>query len=74
MSDAPLKFEMADANDPNDIIRAAQRSIVTAIEDVILGVKRQAPGRPGLTWDEIAYLLKEMKNKEPKIIHQNEVF
>ena len=65
-------FEMADVNDPADIIRASQASVLAALKDFIENIKKDIPG-PGLTWTQIDLIIDEFKKKEPTIIYQDEV-
>lgn len=70
-------FEMANSDDPEGMIMATQRSIIAAMRQVIEGLKedlskdgKKCP--PGLTWEQIDYLLEGFKNKKPEIIYQPE--
>lgn len=64
-------FEMANSDDPVEIIKATQRSVVAAIKGVVAETKA-ACGGPGLTWPQIEFLLSEFEKKEPKIIFQED--
>lgn len=65
-----MNYEMANADDPEQIILATQRSLINALLDVLKDVKKSALDRPGMTWDEIEYLLSKFKEKPPKVIFQ----
>ncbi len=62
-------FEMAHADNPEEIIKATQRSLVLMLKDVVSDFKRELK-TPGLTWAEIEYLLKLVEEKQPTIITQ----
>lgn len=64
-------FEMADPNDTESVVNAAQRSVLKAMKNVIADVKRECGG-PGMTWAQIEYLMEGFEKKEPTIIHQEE--
>ena len=65
-------FEMANADNPEEIIAATQRSLVDALKEVIADLQKlpNYQGVPGLTWGQIDYLLEGFRNKMPKVIHQ----
>lgn len=70
-----MNFEMAHSDKPEEIILATQRSLVDAIRGVINDLKadKQKLGKqPGLTWEQIDYILLNMREKPPKIIFQSE--
>lgn len=62
-------FEVANIEKPEEIIMAAQKSVIKAIQKVVAEVKAETKN-PGLTWEQIDYLLEGFKNKQPKIITQ----
>jgi hypothetical protein len=64
-----IEFEMANADDPKDIISASQRSVVKLLRDIISEVK-ESSGQPGLTWSQIDYLLDMAEKKEPTVVFQ----
>lgn len=66
-------FEMANSDDPKEIIMASQRSIIRAMKDVVNGLREETmKGLPGMTWEQIEYLLDSFEKKEPEIIIQKE--
>lgn len=70
MSDHKPTFEMANSDDPEGIIAAAQHSVIFAMQGVIAGLQKES-GAPGLTWDQLNYLLNGFMNKKPIVIHQD---
>ncbi len=62
-------FEMAHADNPEEIIKATQKSLVLVLKDVVSYFKRESKA-PGLTWAQIEYLLKLVEEKQPTIITQ----
>ncbi len=62
-------FEMAYAEDTEEVIKATQRAVVSAMQKVIADMKGDIKA-PGLTWEQIEYFLEEFKKKEPTVIHQ----
>lgn len=67
-----MKFEMATADKPEEIILATQRSLVNSMRDVLKELKTDSPlgKQPGLTWEQIDYFLVSFRDKTPKIIFQ----
>lgn len=68
-----MKFEMANSDDPAEIVAAAQRSLVDSMRDVIKSLKadqEKLGKQPGLTWEQIDYFLLSYRDKTPKIIIQ----
>lgn len=69
-------FEVAHADDPEGLIMACQRSIIAAMRQVIEGLKedfkegKKSP--PGLTWEQIDYLLEGFKNKKAEVFYQSD--
>lgn len=66
-------FEMADSEKPEEIILATQRSLVNAMLDVLKDLKadKEKLGKqPGLTWEQIEYLLTSFREKPPTIVRQ----
>lgn len=63
-------FEMANADDPEEIIWAAQRSIIKAMKEILADAKKETNAPPGLTWEQINYFLDMMMDKKPEIIRQ----
>lgn len=70
--DPNMEWEMAHADDPNSLIDATQRSFVKSMRGIIEDVRKMSPGVPGLTWDQLEYLIAQMEKKKPHVIHQTE--
>lgn len=70
-ADKAPNFEMARSDNPTEIILAAQRSFVRMLKDIVADVKKDSAA-PGLTWDQLDYLLDHAAKKEPTIILQSE--
>ncbi len=65
-------FEMAESDNPEEIIAATQRSLVSAMLGVIKDLKENGRiKQPGLTWEQIEYFLTNFKDKTPTIIRQD---
>lgn len=62
-------FEMANADDPDEIIKATQAAVMTALIGLIAGLKKDMGGQ-GPTWESLEYLLEEFAKKKPTIIKQ----
>jgi hypothetical protein len=68
-----MNFEMAEADNPEQIIMATQRSLIESMREVLKGLKEndgQIGKQPGLTWEQIDYFLVGFRDKKPTIIHQ----
>lgn len=66
-----MKYEMAQADNPEEIVKAAQFAIIEAMRDVFKQMKRDIKN-PGLTWDQIDDCLLMFKEKKPTVIIQSE--
>lgn len=66
-----INYEMAHADNPEEIIMATQRSLLSSMRDVIGHIKKDLKTQ-GLTWDQIEYMIKGFENKKPKIVMQKE--
>jgi hypothetical protein len=64
-------FSMANSENPEDVSRATRDAIVSAMRDVLLGMKEDL-SQPGLTWAQLEYFLDEFQKKEPIIITQSD--
>lgn len=64
-----MAFEMANADDPLGIATAAQQTILSVMQDIVNGTKKDIGG-PGLTWAQIEFLITELKKKKVEIFHQ----
>lgn len=67
-----MSFEMANALDPNEIIAATQRALIDAIIKLVADTQKTYPGVPGLTWDQLNFLLMRYREKPPTIHFQDE--
>lgn len=66
-------FEMAQADKPEEIIAATQRSLVNAMLGVLEDLKADSRiNQPGLTWEQIEYFLNGFKEKVPTVIRQDQ--
>jgi hypothetical protein len=64
-------FEMASSDDPRGMIMATQRSVIMMLKGILRNVRANTPQKiPGLTWEQLDYLLDEAAKKEPEIIFQ----
>lgn len=68
----PPCFEMANADSPEEIIAATQRSVIDAIKLAVEDLQKSEimAGCPGLTWSQVDYILDQFRNKMPTVIHQ----
>jgi hypothetical protein len=64
-------FEMANGNDPEDIISAANKALVKAMRNAIVGMKEDI-NQPGLTWEQLDYVLDTFEKKKATVIYQDE--
>lgn len=64
-------FEMAHADDLEAIIAATQRSVIFAIKGVIADTRAEMK-EPGLTWQQIDFILDHFEKKQPTIVFQKE--
>lgn len=62
-------FEMANADNPEEMIMATQRSIIKCAKEVLGNIRKDTKA-PGLTWEQLDYFLDQLANKKPTIIHQ----
>jgi hypothetical protein len=62
-------FEVANPDDPRAVAKATQRAIIAAMKSVIDSFRNE-PGRPGLTWEQIDFILDEFGKKEPLMFKQ----
>lgn len=66
-----MKYEMANANDPLDIIKATQLSVVNAIIDLVAELEKET-NQPGLTWEQLNYMLVVFRDKQPEVFMQKD--
>jgi hypothetical protein len=64
-------FEMANGNDPEEIILATQRSLIEGLRNILKDVQKDVK-TPGLTWQQLDELLVMFGNKKPTIIVQKD--
>ena len=62
-------YEMANADKPEELIAATQRSIIKAMRDVVQDIK-EIQKAPGMTWEQIDFLFESFLKKKPKIYTQ----
>lgn len=62
-------FEMANADNPEGLIKATQKALLKAMTDVFSDVKKESQ-MPGMTWEQIEYFLDKFEKKEVEIIFQ----
>lgn len=65
-----MSIEVANSEDAEDIIRAAQAAIINAMQEVLRDMRKAGLGNPGLTWEGLDYFFEKFKQKELEIIHQ----
>lgn len=66
-------FEMANSDNPEEIILATQRSLVDSMREVLKDLKADKSKlgkQPGLTWEQIDYFLLSYRDKTPRVIFQ----
>lgn len=66
-----VNFQMANANDPEEIIHATQISVLEGLQDVINKLKEDLKSQSGLSWEGIEVIIEAYKKKKPTIIFQN---
>lgn len=68
-----VNFQMANANDPEEIIHATQISVLEGLQSVIQDLRdsEELKGQGGLTWQQLEITLEAYKKKKPKIIFQD---
>lgn len=65
-----MNFQMANADNPEELIVAAQKALVASMRDVFSKMKKDIHPVPGLTWDQLEYFLNEFEKKKPTIVTQ----
>lgn len=63
-------IEMAMADKPEEIVLATQRAFVAMLREIIQDIKKHSQ-QPGLTWEQIEYLLEHTSKKTPEIWQQD---
>lgn len=66
-------FESANSDDPEGIIEASKVAFIKAMRDVITGLKGETKA-PGLTWEQLEFILDGFENKKAIVIHQEHEF
>jgi len=66
-----MNFEMAKGNSPEDIAKATQRALISSMRDIFKLMKAEIM-QPGLTWEQIEYILVQFEKKKPAIFEQEE--
>lgn len=70
MKNGNTVYEMANANDPEQIIQATQSSVMKCLEIAFQDIQNDIKG-PGLTWEQIFMVIDIFKKKKPEIIYQD---
>ena len=70
MSGKKTIWEMAEAGDTEGLVLATQRSFSRMIRDIVADLRSKTKS-PGMTWEQIDFLLSEAAEKKPKIVHQS---
>ena len=64
-----MKWSVANKESPESIILAVQESLLNSLSGFIADVKKETKA-PGLTWEQLDYVLDAFKKKKPTIIEQ----
>lgn len=67
-----MNFEMANGDDPEEIILATQRSLIRAIKEILVDLRKETD-MPGLTWEQLDYFLTKFGDKKPTVITQKDI-
>lgn len=65
------KFEMVDSGDPEELVLAVQKALFEALQDSLNRLKNEMDGRPGLTWEQLEFIIDTFKARNPVIIRQD---
>lgn len=65
--------EMAYSDDPTSMIRAGQKAIIGLVQGIVRDLKAESKA-PGMTWEQIEYVLELAMKKNPTVIQQEEEF
>lgn len=66
-------FEMANSDNPEEIVAATQSALIKSMMEGINGIKEdftKIGNIPGMTWEQIDYFLQSFKDKKPIVINQ----
>lgn len=66
-----MNFEMAKGNSSEDIVRATQKALIISMKQFVKELQEEIK-QPGLTWDQVNYLLESFEKKQPVIFEQAE--
>lgn len=66
-----ISWGVANADNPEQIIRATQESLIDGMIGFINGLKKDL-NQPGLTWEQIEYVLKKWRDKKPQVFQHSE--
>lgn len=66
-----MNFEMVKGNSPEDIVRATQKALIISMKQFVKELQEEIK-QPGLTWDQVNYLLESFEKKQPVIFEQAE--
>lgn len=64
-------FEIGEVGNTRSIAGACQRALISAIKGVVDACRKETPDIPGLTWEQIHYLLDSFEKKEVSILEVN---
>lgn len=64
-----MNWSVANKESPESIIAAVQESLLNSLSGFIADVKKETQA-PGLTWEQLDYVLDAFKKKKPTIIEQ----
>lgn len=62
-------FEIAKSDNAESVATATQKALISAIRDFIRGLKPDI-NAPGLTWEQLDFVLEKFNKTEPTIIPQ----
>ena len=63
-------IEMANADSPEEIVRATQRTLMTSFLNIIKDLKADNLKIPGLTWTQLEYMIEEFNKREIVIVYK----
>lgn len=68
-----VNYEMANIDKPEEIVKATQKAILGSLTMLIKDLQKQTKN-PGLTWDQIYFLLNNYSEKKAHVLYQeNEI-
>lgn len=60
-------WEMADEGDTEGLVLATQRSFARMVRDILADLKAKSTS-PGMTWEQIEFLITHAAEKKPQIV------